>query len=283
MGFRIRLCLIFFTWTGMGTIITYAQSTRWKEWDVRGDTLFNHGDYKKAIRSYSKAINLSKLKDKDAYRTVYKRAVSYYSAGDHKNALKDLDIFIPEYPQVSQARLLKAFIYRELGDDDQQLIHLEAAMELRPPGPDLLKWRGLLYLQKDEYAKAKMDFVQASVLQDDAEVETYLGLCYHNSHLQDSAMASLNRSIELDATYLPAYLYAGSACLENEAYDLGLQYINLALRLDPGNKEAMFYKGVALIELQKINEGCRCLNRAFYAGMDEAGDYLKEYCFGVED
>ena len=63
----------------------------------------------------------------------------------------------------------------------------------------------------------------------------------------------------------------------------GLKYINLALRLDPKNKQALFYKGAALIELEKIDEGCSCLNRAFYAGMDEAGDYLKEYCFEVED
>ena len=99
----------------------------------------------------------------------------------------------------------------------------------------------------------------------------------------DSAFISFNKSIELDATYLPAYLYAGSVALEEGDNLLGLKYLNLALRLDPKNKEALFYKGAALIELKRVDEGCGCLNRAFYAGMDEAGDYLKEYCYEVED
>ena len=38
-------------------------------------------------------------------------------------------------------------------------------------------------------------------------------------------------------------------------------------------------KGVALVELEKLDEGCRCLNKSFYSGYDEADGYLKEYCY----
>ena len=260
-----------------------AQTPKWKTWEAKGDTLYNHQDFKGAIGLYTKAIKFSKMKDKDVYRTLYKRAVSYYSIKDYSNAIKDIDVFIQEYPMVSQARLLKAFIYRELDDDDKQLSNLEEAMMLEQPGPDLLKWRGILYLQKNDYAKAKIDMLQVRQFEDDPEIETYLGLCYYNLQQKDSSFLCFNKSIELDATYLPAYLYAGSVSLEDENFDRALQYLNLALRLDPKNKEALFYKGVALIELKKQEEGCRCLNRAFYAGMDDAGDYLKEYCYKVED
>jgi hypothetical protein len=40
---------------------------------------------------------------------------------------------------------------------------------------------------------------------------------------------------------------------------------------------------VALVEMEKLEEGCKCLNRAFYAGMDDAGDYLEAHCFGNEN
>ena len=260
-----------------------AQTPKWKTPEARGDTLYNHQDFKGAVDFYTKAIKLSKMQDKDVYRTLYKRAVSYYSIKDYSNAIKDIDVFIQEYPMVSQARLLKAFIYRELDDDDKQLSNLEEAMTLEPPGPDLLKWRGMLYLKKNNYTKAKNDLLKVKQFEDDAEIETYLGLCYYNLLEKDSSFLSFNKSIELDATYLPAYLYAGSVSLEDENFDRALQYLNLALRLDPKNKEAMFYKGVALVELKRQEEGCRCLNRAFYAGMDDAGDYLKEYCYKLED
>ncbi len=264
-------------------LIAFSQDSKWKEWEVKADTLYKQEDFKEAVKMYTKAIEASKLKEKDAYRSVYKRAVSYYSLGEFDAALKDLDLFIPQYPNVSQAKLLRAFIYREQGDDVKQLENLEEAMASQPPNPDLLKWRGMLYLQKSEYEKAKQDLMLARLLQDDPEVETYLGLVYYNVHQKDSAYMSFNKSIELDAMYSPAYLYAGSVSLEDNNYKLALEYLNLALRLDPKNKEAIFYKGIALIELDRTDEGCKCLNRAFYAGMDEAGEYLKEYCYPTDD
>ena len=258
----------------------FSQSSKWEEYAVQGDTLYARQDYEDAIKLYSKAISKSKLKDKAAYRTVYKRAVCYFSTQQYPEALKDVDLFSTEYPNVPQASLLKAFIFRELDDDDQQLANLQAAMDSEEPSADLLKWRSLLFMKKDEYQKAKEDLQVARTFEDDAEIETFLGLCYYNLHVQDSAFISFNRSIEIDATYVPAYLYVGSLALEEGNYELSLQYANLALRVEPASKEALFYKGIALVEMHQLDEGCRCLNRAFYGGMDDAGDYLEEYCFG---
>ena len=275
----ISICIVL---CGM-SIPALAQSDKWKTYEVKGDTLYNHEDFKGAIKWYNKAIEGSKLKDKAAYRTIYKRAVCYYSIGEFANALKDVDAFIPKYPDVPQAKLLKAFIYRELGDDENQMVFLKEAMEGQPPSPDLLKWRGLLYLQSDDYQSAKKDLLFARVLGDDPEIETYLGLSYYNLQQKDSSFFSFDKAIELDATYMPAYLYAGSVSIDDGNFSRGLQYAELALRVDPKNKDAMFYKGIALVELQRVDEGCSCLNRAFYAGVDDAADYLKEYCFQVED
>lgn len=262
---------------------SFSQVPKWKTYLAEGDTLYKHEDFKGAIKMFTKSISASKLKDKEAYGAFYKRAVCYYSIGEFENALGDLDVFIPMFPEAPRPKLLKAFIYREMGDEDKQLSNLEEAIELQMASPQLLKWRGTLYLQKNEFNKSKADFLRAREFEDDGEIETYLGLVYYNLQLPDSAFISFNKSIELDAMYSPAYLYAGSVALEREDYPLGLKYLNLALRLDPKNKDAQFYKGVALIELKKIDEGCSCLNRAFYAGMDEAADYLKEYCYEVED
>lgn len=281
-GKKAVFCSLIWIFSGY-PFAAIAQTPKWKAWEVKGDTAYNHQDFKSAIKYYSKAIDVSKLKDKAVYRTLYKRAVSFYSVGEYARALNDLELFIPAFPEAHQAKLLKAFVYREMGDDEKQLINLNEAMEAQAPSPDLLKWRGLLLLQRSDYTSAKKDLALARELGDDPEVETYLGLVYYNLQRKDSAYNSFNTAIELDATYLPAYLYAGSVSIEDGNFEQGLQYVNLALRLDPRNKEALFYKGIALVELKKIDEGCSCLNRAFYAGMDDAGDYLKEYCFQVED
>ncbi|QLH31908.1 MAG: hypothetical protein HWD62_05205 [Cyclobacteriaceae bacterium] len=60
-----------------------------------------------------------------------------------------------------------------------------------------------------------------------------------------------------------------------------MKFLDVALRLDPENLQALFYKGIALVELKREDEGCRCLNKAFYDGVDDAADYLKQYCYEV--
>ena len=283
-GRTFRLTFLLF----LATEMVQAQAPKWKAFEAEADTLYNHQDFAGALKLYTKAIESTKFKDgkyedQDVYNCLYKRAVCYYSTQEYNKALKDLELFSPVYPKAPQPKLLKAFIYRELNDIDNQLVNLQEAMELIPPNPDYLKWRGLLYLQKNDYAHALRDVLSAKGFQDDPEVQTYLGLCYYNLDKKDSAYISFNKAIEMDATYIAPYLYAGSVSLQDGSYERGLEYLNLALRLDPKNKEALFYKGAALVELKRMDEGCRCLNRAFYAGFDDAADYLKEYCYEVEN
>jgi tetratricopeptide (TPR) repeat protein len=263
--------------------VSFAQKApRWKVWASRADTLYQQEQFPAAIKALTKAIKLSKLQEKESFVLIYRRAVCYYSVGQYNLSLKDLDTFVQKAPGATQAVLLRALIYRELGNNDKQLEYLSEAIATRAPRAELFRWRGLVYLQMDHYPEAKADLLAARQMDDDAETETYLGLAYYNLHQTDSALIAFNRSIEFDATYLPAFLYAGSAAMESGDIKLGLQYLNLALKLDPSNKEALYYKGAALVEMEKTEEGCRCLNRAFYLGMDDAADYLKEYCFDWE-
>lgn len=269
-------------------LTAFSQATPEKSLEAQADTLYSHEEFGEAAKLYTKVIDAAKFKDgkfenREIYNAVYKRAVCYYSTREFDKALKDLELFAPAFPRATQPKLLRAFIYRELGDIEKQLSNLNEVLEVQDPNPDFLKWRGLLYIQKNQYEKALKDIRAAKQFQDDPEVETYLGLCYHSIGKKDSAYLSFNKAIELDATMMSTYLYAGSVALQDGEFELALEYVNLALRLDGKSKEALFYKGVALVELKKVDEGCRCLNRAFYAGFDDAGDYLSEYCYEVEN
>lgn len=257
----------------------FGQEPKWKKWEVEGDTLMNRQEYVGAIKLFSKVIKSSKLKDKAAYPSVYKRAVCYYTIGRFEDALKDVDSFLVEYPSLFQAHILKAFIYRETDDADKQLASLNEALSLQPGEPGLIKWRSGLYLDIGEYKKVKDDLLYVKAIQDDPEVEMYLGFAYYNLDQVDSAFSSLNKAIELEPTYLPAYLYGGSFSLQESNNELALKYLDVALRLEPENTTAMFYKGLALVELERIDEACSFLAKAFYAGEDDAGDYLKEHCY----
>jgi len=258
-----------------------GQAPKWKKWEIEADTLMNRQNFEGAIKLYSKVIKSSQLKDKSTYSSVYKRAVCYYNTAQFEASLHDIETFMAEYPNQFQAHLLKAFVYRETDDKENQLKALNEALAIQPGDPGLIKWRSGLYMEDGEYQKVKQDLQYVKSIQNDPEVEMYLGFAYYNLQQVDSAFISLNKAIELDPTYLPAYLYGGSFSLQESNNELALKYLDVALKLDPENLNAQFYKGVALLELDRINEGCSLLAKAFYAGEDDAGDYLKEKCYSL--
>jgi tetratricopeptide (TPR) repeat protein len=251
--------------------------------ETEADTLMSHEDFAGAAKLYTKVIEESKLTERQDYRALYKRSVAYYSQGDFKNALSDMERFIPQFADSYQARILRALCYRELGETDKQLEDVEKAVELSGGDPQLLKWRAGLLVEKKEFKHAIDDLLLVRQLQDDPEAEVNLGFAYYSMEKKDSALIAINKAIELEPTFLPAYLYGGSFSLEEENYELAIKYLNVALILEPSNANALFYKGVALMELKKEEESCSCLRKAFNAGQDDAGDYLKEYCYGIDN
>ncbi len=257
---------------------TFAQSN---QLEAKADTLMEQRQFEKAIDLYSSVIKTSGLKEKSDYRPVYKRAIAYYYSENFDLSLKDLDMFIAQYPQVSQAHILRAFIFGQIGEQEKQVESIDRAFELQPDNLELVKWRGSIQIQRGEYAKAKSDLLMVRSVMDDAELETNLALAYYSMEQADSAFQCINKSIELEPAYEPAYLYAGSFSLELEQYQRGIEYLDLALLLNSENSNAWLYKGMALIQLKRTDEGCRLLTKAFNAGEDDAADYLKEYCYEV--
>ena len=255
-----------------------------KQWEILGDTLMSQQRFGEAIKVFTKIIDATGLKEKSDFNALYKRAISYYyTEGKEDFALADIDKFIKEFPYVPQSHILRALIYRIKDDAPGQLEDLNIAIGFQPANAGLLKWRAELLLDSKEYAKAKKDAESAILLRDDSESETYLAFAYFNLDHPDSALMAINKAIELDYTYLPAYIYAGSFCLQEDEFELALKYLNLGLRVDPDNTTVLFYKGMALVELERTDEGCRCLNKAFYQGHDDASGYIEQYCYKIED
>jgi tetratricopeptide (TPR) repeat protein len=275
---------LFLLLTSISAFAQRPDPIKLQQWEAEGDTLMGQQRYSEATRVYTKVIDATKLSEKTDYNALYKRAISqYYTEGQHDFALVDVDKFLKEFPQVPQAHILRALIYRVKDDADKQLEDLDFAINAQPANPGLLKWRAGLLLDKQEFEKAKSDARNAILYQDDPEAEAYLAFAHFNLGRPDSALLAINKAIELDYSYVPAYMYAGSFCLQETEYDLALKYLNLGMRVDPENAAMLFYKGVVLVELENMDEACSCLNKAFYMGYDDASGYLEEYCYKVED
>jgi tetratricopeptide (TPR) repeat protein len=265
------------------SLLVHAQADKWKAVEVEADTLMSQGDYEGALDKYNQIAKATRLKDPEQYFIYYKRGVCLYSLQQYEEALLEIDQFIKLQPDFYQAKLMRALIGRELGDEQVQLSSLSELLQLDPKNLDLLKWRATTFVDAGMYPEARRDIKVARKITDDAELEGYMGISYYYEDKPDSALMFFDKAIDMDKNYLTSYLYAGSLCLDEEAYDLSLTYLNKGLQIDPSNVSLQFYKGVALVEKQDLTHGCRLLVKAFNAGVDDASGYLKEFCYGAED
>jgi predicted Zn-dependent protease len=247
-------------------------------WETYADTLVDRQDYAGAVRLYTKIIEQSKLKTTDDYRIVYKRAYAYYGAEEFDKALLDINQYLARIPD-PQARIMRAYIYQGQNNYKAQLEDINAVVAESADNAELIRWRASVYMEAGNYTLARKDIQYLLEQQPDPDLEDYLGLSYHYGNDPDSALVIYDQVIVKYPAHVQTYLYAGSLCLEQEAYPLALQYINKGLSHDPSNATLLFYKGTALAESDRIDEGCSCLRKAFAAGIDDAGDYLEEYCY----
>ncbi len=264
------------------SFLVSAQSTPKKNESLilQADTLLQQQDFAGALALYTKIIEKTKPVNADDYRVIYKRAYCYYALGDFDNALSDINRFIQQVPD-EQAKLMRAYINQELENYEAQLQDLNELLANNPGNPELLRWRASVLMESEHYAEAQKDIRKLLDYQPSPELKSYLGLSYYYQNNPDSAIAIFDEVIAGTPDYLQPYLYAASLALEEEAFDLALEYINQGLSIDPANLTLLFYKGIALVENDKTDEGCKCITKAFAGGIDDAADYLKNYCYGV--
>src|SRR4051812_40940478 len=206
------------------SMLTHGQAEKWKALEVEADTLMSREDYEGALAKYNQIAKATGLKDADTYFIYYKRAVCLYSLERYEDALKDIDQFIKLQPDFHQAKLLKAFIGRDMGNNEVQIASLSELLQEDPKNLDLLKWRATTFIDEGLYPESRRDILTAKRISNDAELEGYMGISYYYESKADSALMYFDKAIALDKTYLTAYLYAGSLCLDEEAYDLSLVY-----------------------------------------------------------
>lgn len=279
--FQRMIGLVFMMMTSPFFVCAQVSSGKNAALLVQADTMMNRQDYEGAISLFNQVLEKSKLVTDEDYKILYKRSFCYYNLGQFEEALKDVNEYLQKVPD-DQAKLLRAYVNQELGNFDAQLADLNEFIASSPGNPDLLRWRASVLMEAERYPEAEKDIRSLLQVQPGPELKAYLGLIYYYQQDADSALTIFEEVMAENPEYLQTYLYSASLALEEEAFDLALQYVNTGLALDPGNLTLLFYKGIALVENQDVDEGCRCLRKAFAGGMDDASDYLKSYCYSAD-
>jgi len=93
------------------------------------DTAVKAGDYRKAIKHYTLAIELAP----EVVSSYYKRAAAYLATPEtFKYALSDLDTVIASQPDSEQALLRRGKLYIDLGNYESAQADFESVLKIKP-------------------------------------------------------------------------------------------------------------------------------------------------------
>jgi tetratricopeptide (TPR) repeat protein len=242
-------------------------------------SLLEQQKYDKAIT----ALNRLLKRNRDGSygnQLLYARAHAYYGKGDLLKSLEDINGVLASMPDFSEARLLRAELYSVTSQYDKGIADLSMLIDAHAD-LSLIGNRASMAMDAGQYALAIQDIKTMLMYNPSADLETYLGYAYYMGGDLDSAQLVYESIIAKNPEHVDAYFYAGIVAYEKGINEQAIHYFTIGLTQQPTHLYMLFYKGVILAEEEATNvEGCRCLNKAFYQGMDEAADYLKEYCFG---
>jgi tetratricopeptide (TPR) repeat protein len=282
LSYKIFLLLIFFS---VGVSAQKNAAGKAENLEEAALRLIQNEQYAEALQPLNKIIAESGLKYREDYKSLYRRAICYFYLEEFDLALNDLNLFIGEIKDMPQPYIMRALIYRSLNENRKQVSDLNSAIAL-PAQEDISKlyrWRASALMGLGSYDSAEVDIRKSMETEADAEGYASLAFIQYTRGDYASAIDAINKAIEIDYTYLPAYLYATSFSLQKGDYNQALIYSNLGLMVDDQQADLLFYKGVSYIELNNIDAGCSLLNKAFYLGNDDAGDYLSQYCYPTEN
>jgi tetratricopeptide (TPR) repeat protein len=265
----------------MSSFFTVAQQQGRAAMETEADTLAAREDFDGAIALYTKILQKASYAGESDYIVLHKRAYAYFSGEKFNEALIDVNQYLGKYPTDGQAKLLRMYIYQGLARYDALLKELDEFAAGRRGDPAIDRWRASILMEAGRYAEARAAIKKLLDREEDPELHAYLGLTYSYEQKPDSAKIVFDEVIAREPSFVQTYLFAGSMCIEQEAYGLALKYIDAGLKQEPGNVTLLFYKGMAQVENDQLQAGCSTLTKAFNAGFDDAVDYLKEYCYSA--
>ncbi len=173
------------------------------------------------------------------------RGTSKAQFGDFKNAIIDFNKALQVNKNDAQAYANRGKAKDELGDLKGALVDLSKAIELKPEEHDYYIHRGNTKVKMRDYAGAINDCSKAIELEPgDAALFAHRAGIYQMSADYTKAVSDLSEAIRLKPGYALYYMHRAEVygLLKDRAKTL--QNINKALELEPGNVKYITLKGI---------------------------------------
>ncbi|NMC83750.1 MAG: tetratricopeptide repeat protein [Anaerolineaceae bacterium] len=151
-----------------------------------------HGDFEKAIQSFSKAIEI----DPENEEAYFLRGNAYNDSGRPELALKDYAVVLKRNPEDQLALYNRSLAYLSLQQFDQAIEDLSRLIQLAPEEPNGYNLRSVVNSQKGEYSLAVADATRVIELGNEIQGLTNRSLAYERQGNLPAAIADETALLE---------------------------------------------------------------------------------------
>ena len=204
-----------------------------------GNQANRHGNYEEAIKLLDEAIESGYLMGVELASAHFSRAFAHRSLGDYQMALADYNKAIEAQPSLAQDEYFyaaRAEALIGLGELDQAMADVEAALKLSPDTASLIDIRGVIFHRKGSYKKADQDFRQAlkinpNLWQAKADLAWMLATC-PEAEFRDAkeAVALAESAAKVKPDYLTMDVLA-AAYAESGRFEDAIKVLEIALEI----------------------------------------------------
>ncbi|MEM7550526.1 MAG: tetratricopeptide repeat protein [Bacteroidota bacterium] len=240
-------------------------------YDQMGLCLVKLDMYSEAEEYFNKAISLDSLYS-DAWINL--GMVSEHKM-DHQSAMKYYIKALEADPTNEEAQ----YNYTRLLPEENRLSSLNQLIESGSRVSFLYNERGLMWLESEEYFKAKLDFLEACKMDSsNYKFWFHLGLSYSGLQKFDSSVLAFDRSILLNPAFYKALSAKGNMYHKSGNYRTAIDLYSQALKLDAENANVFYNRGVSFYSLGHKQLACSDFENAANLGLAVAQTALRSSC-----
>jgi tetratricopeptide (TPR) repeat protein/tRNA A-37 threonylcarbamoyl transferase component Bud32 len=223
------------------------------------DTQLELGNYSEAITAYT--VLLGDFPEEASL--LQKRGQAFYEIGEYDNALEDIDAAVNLDEALDGIFRDRGAVYVELGDFEDALEDLNLAVESDSENPELYLLRARTYYGLDQDQLA-LDDVTRAIDIDTAYAQAYAvrGEIYLSSDDTANATDDFNRAILLDPGNAEARVGRARLFADSGNYETAITELNLALEANPQFAEAYADRGFVYLALEEYSSALSDFNSA---------------------
>ncbi len=211
-----------------------------KAYFLKGEIFAEVGNYKDAIKNYSKAI---KLKPKNPTYLIA-RAEIYAKAKKYKKAKEDYNISIQQNPKNIHLYYKRALILNEL----------------------------------KQYQAALNDMDTYFKYYNNSEVNYFYGIILYNSEDYINSLKYFNLAIEKDNSVVKYYYARANAYLKTRTFEYAIEDYNTVLDRSPKNTEIYLLLGITKLEQNDKESACMYWQKSIDNKDYRANNYIIKHC-----